>query len=146
MTDRAAGTYAFEAIDATLDLVPLAGRRALDRAGKKLSLDAWRALTLDARRAIVDAGTRAEVPVAYVCAALVEASPAPAEIVAPPEPDAASLPALVRSALGAERALDAAAWRGLTPLARFALASLASRSRSVSLSLAYDELFGAETA
>lgn len=139
MTNRATAIYAFEALDEMLDLVPLAGRRALDRAGKKLSLAAWRSLPLEARRAIVDAGTRAEVPVASVCAALVGATPPPVDIVAPPEPDIA-LPSLVQSALGAERILDDAAWRALSPLARFALASLASRGRAESLALAYDEL------
>lgn len=143
MTLRATATYAFEAIDDMLDLVPLAGRRALDRAAKKISLAGWRTLSLEARRAIVDAGARAEVPVASVRAALLAATPPPVDLVASPEPDAVTVPTRVQSALGVERPIDDVAWRALTPLDRFALASLASRSRSESLLHAYDELIGA---
>ena len=56
--------YAFEGIDDSLDLVPLAARRALDAAGLKVSLDEWRATTLDARRAMTTLGSEPRVNVA----------------------------------------------------------------------------------
>ena len=42
--------YQFDGISSELELVPLAARRALDRAGRKLSLGAWRHLDHAARR------------------------------------------------------------------------------------------------
>ena len=50
------GVYAFEEIDETLPLVPLAARRALDAAGKKLSLAGWLSLPVARRAVLVEAG------------------------------------------------------------------------------------------
>jgi hypothetical protein len=89
--------YAFEGIDERLDLVPLAGRRALDAAARKVGLEAWRALPLPERRAIVAAGSGLD-------------------------------------------GLDAARWRALRGLDRWALASLASRQRHDGLAALLSEL------
>jgi cyclic pyranopterin phosphate synthase len=57
--------YDFEQIDDALDLVPLAARRALDAAGVKVSLEAWRQASLSVRRALTSFGSDVEVdPVA----------------------------------------------------------------------------------
>ena len=62
--------YSFDGVDATLELLPLAARRALDLAGLKLSLEAWRVLPLTSRRAIVQLGSGPAVDVAQVEGAL----------------------------------------------------------------------------
>lgn len=114
--------YRFEEIGDDLSLVPLAGRRALDAAGRKVGLEAWRSLSIEARAAIVEAGAAAVVDGAHVRALLggVEGTP----LVAEAEPDAMEPPAAV-AALG----VSAARWASLTPLDRWALASLARRER-----------------
>ena len=62
--------YAFEGIGEDLDLVPLAGRRALDAVARKVSLEGWRALPIPSRRAIVVAGSAEVVDVARVLEAI----------------------------------------------------------------------------
>lgn len=137
MAGRVSGTvsavivYAFEGIDERLDLVPLAGRRALDAAARKVGLEAWRALPLPERRAIVAAGSADVVDVSRVLAALAEAPSTP--IVARPEPTRDALPDGLDG-------LDAARWRALRGLDRWALASLASRQRHDGLAALLSEL------
>jgi hypothetical protein len=48
--------YRFEGIDAQLDLLPLAARRALDHAGCKLSLEGFRSLPLAEREQLARLG------------------------------------------------------------------------------------------
>src|SRR3954469_11467559 len=62
--------YSFDGVDAALDLLPLAARRALAGAGRKVSLEAWRALPLETRRVIVEAGSAPTVDAARVEGAL----------------------------------------------------------------------------
>src|SRR4051794_19697859 len=64
--------YSFDGVDATLDLVPLAARRALDAAGLKVSLEVWRGLPLAARRAIAQAGSLPVIDAQNVAQALAE--------------------------------------------------------------------------
>lgn len=119
--------YRFEAIDASLPLVPLAGRRALDAAGRKLSLESWRAMPLPRRREIVAHGSAERVEVEKVRAALV-GFPCPV-IEGRPDPDAAHVPGAVRAALGSDVELDDLRWSVLRALDRWAFASLADRGR-----------------
>lgn len=115
------GVFAFEGIDEALELVPLAARRALDRAGVHLSLEGWRALPRDARRALVAEGAREQVAPSVV-RALVEPARALSREVAPStDPDPERAPAALLEALGADRARVAARWSGLSALERFAL-------------------------
>ncbi len=69
--------YSFDGVDAALDLLPLAARRALDAAGLKLSLEAWRGLPLDKRRAIAEAGSEPTVASERVASALPPVRPRP---------------------------------------------------------------------
>jgi cyclic pyranopterin phosphate synthase len=114
-----AHVYRFEGIDDALDLVPLAGRRAMDAAGVKVSLDAWRASPVDVRRAVVRLGSGLEVDAAAVIAVLDEAkvARAPVDVVIDPGPDAPPPELSAR--------ITAAAWRALRPLDRYALAKVA---------------------
>ncbi|UJR84118.1 nitrate reductase associated protein [Sandaracinus amylolyticus] len=114
--DVPANVWGFEGIDVRLELVPLAARRALDRAGLHLSLETWRALELDARRAMVTEGAREVVDVGAVRTIL--AGTATREIDAVPELDAAAPPAALRDAIGARLG---ARWPTLRALERFAL-------------------------
>lgn len=51
-----------------LSLLPWSARRALDHAGRKVSLEAWQALPVEARRRLAGLGSAREVDVAAVCA------------------------------------------------------------------------------
>jgi cyclic pyranopterin phosphate synthase len=132
--------YSFDGIDAELDLVPLAARRALDQAGFKPSLEAWRALPLEVRRGIVEAGEGRIVDCARVELALsAEAVPR-----VPPSEEATvgAVPESVRAAFGAARPISDAVWLGLAPLDRYALTKVASRPREDRLAGAYAEIVG----
>jgi molybdenum cofactor biosynthesis protein MoaC len=131
--------YFFDGIDATLDLVPLAARRALDRAGFKPSLEAWRALSLEQRRAIAAAGSGV-VDVARVELAL-SGQPIP-RVEPTEEPSILSVPEELRAAYGAERPISDAVWLGLTPLDRYALVKVAARGNGQRLAAAYAEIVG----
>ena len=130
--------FAFEKISPALELVPLAARRALDRAGLKVGLAAWIALPLGAREAIVRAGSRDLVDPGAVREALAEVEARSIE--AAPEPDAALPPEGLEAALGEARPVSREAWIALTGLERWVLASLAARERTTALREAYDEI------
>ncbi len=134
-----AGVYAFEGIDDTLPFVPLAGRRVLDAAGRKLSLDAWVTLSLADRRRIVAAGAGPIVDLS-VLATIDGVSRAPARIPPEPEPDPQHVPPSVSGGLGPGRALDAARWRELSALDRYALTKYAGKPDK--LARACDEILG----
>ena len=131
MRRRGSGTviavivYAFEGIDEALDLVPLAGRRALDAAARKVGLEAWRALPLGTRRAIVEAGSAEAVEVARVLDAIATVPHTP--LAASPEPSRDVVPAALA-------ALPLARWRALRALDRWALENLARRGREGAVS------------
>lgn len=114
--------YRFEAIGDQLELVPLAGRRALDRAGRKVGLSAWQAMPLPRRAEIVEAGASDGVDLDAVVRALEGVASAPME--AEPEPDPATVPEAV-----ARLGVDAVRWRALGGLDRWALASLVRRGK-----------------
>jgi hemerythrin-like domain-containing protein len=130
--------YRFEGIDASLTLVPLAGRRALDAAGRKVGLEAWRAMPREARRSIVDAGGAERVGVQAVRAALdgVETR----RVEGRPDPDLAHVPGVVRAALASFLELDDVRWSALRSLDRWAFASLAERGRFEGLRALAEEL------
>jgi cyclic pyranopterin monophosphate synthase len=135
--------YHFDGISAELELVPLAARRALDRAGVKLSLEGWRSLSLSARRALTEAGSAPLVEVEGVLGAAGEADPRPTRIDALDDPPATSVPEQVVSAFGPDRPLLPAVWSALSATDRYALAKVAERGRAERLAAAYDEIVGA---
>lgn len=132
--------YAFEQIGDELELLPLAARRALDRAGRKLSLETWRTLSLDARSAIVAIGARETVDAASLQAALESASALTTPVEATADPSEEAPPSEVVAALGAARPMTDLTWRSLSALDRFVLASLAARHRANSMARAFDEI------
>jgi cyclic pyranopterin phosphate synthase len=132
--------YSFDGVDATLELLPLAARRALDAAGLKISLEAWRVLPLAARRALVESGTGPTVDIARVETAL---GSAPTTRVEPsPDPEISSIPGSLSSALGGARPVSQALWNALSPLDRYALVKVAARGKRDRLDAAYAEIVG----
>lgn len=132
--------FQFDGVDEQLELVPLAARRALDRAGLKLSLAGWRSLSLDARRCIAEAGSGAVVDVTPVRDAAARAEPAPERIDPVDEPAPARAPTAVSSAL--EGGLPDALWASLSSLDRYALAKVARRGNAERSRAAFEEIVG----
>ena len=134
--------YGFENVDDALDLLPMAARRALDHAGFRMSLDAWKRLPLAGRRELVAVGAEARVDVERVRAAAEAAIPRP-EVMSPvDDPSADSVPAEVARALGNGRSIPDAVWSSLSPLGRYALAKVARKGPSDRMTAAYAEIVG----
>src|SRR5262245_28680001 len=126
-TPAANAVFDFENILPQLDFLPIAARRALDHAGLRLSLDAWRSLGLEDRCQLVAAGANDIVEPSVVSAVVRRASP-PAqriEVVGDPDPLA---PPDGLSRLLEPVPLDARQWARLRALDRYALAHVHRRS------------------
>jgi cyclic pyranopterin phosphate synthase len=134
--------YDFDGVDARLELVPLAARRTLDRAGLRLSLDGWRSLSLDARRVITEAGSGPIVNLTPAMQAVQKAHPPPERIDPIDDPRADHVPAHVNEAFGEGRTLPVAVWSTLSPLDRYALAKVAASGKAARIDAAYHELIG----
>lgn len=132
--------FVFEDIGEELEFLPLAARRALDVAGRKLSLEAWKGMPIEERRALVAMGEVDVVDVGRVEAALGGVTPAPQPTAPMAALDAGATPADVTAALGPSRPLDDARWGGLRGVERYALWKL--RTRPEKLARAYDEIVG----
>ncbi len=115
-----------------LTLLPMAARRALDRAGLKLSLSAWQGLDLEARRALAEAGSAAEVDGAEVARLAAGAD----SIAASEDPCPEAPPVAVRAIV----AIDEPTWRALDVVARHALAMYAGRGRAERVAELYERL------
>jgi len=118
--------YAFEELDETLDLVPMAARRALDAAGCKVSLSAWRAAPLPVRQVVTRLGSAAIVEVEAVQKALSDRAIAFEPLAPVPEPTPDLVPDDLESVLGPS--LSDETWRALSALDRYALAKVARKS------------------
>jgi hypothetical protein len=120
--------FSFESdLYATLAFVPLAVRRKLDLAGRKISLEGWRALALEDRRALADApvdddGVRAFAEALGAAAARAGVS---LRSIAAGEPvwRGADVPAPLRARIAGD------AWRGLDDEIRYVLLKLAEARR-----------------
>jgi hypothetical protein len=134
------GLYTFDAADAALTLLPMAARRALDVAGKHLSLHDWQTLDLAARRALVALGAAPVVDALAVDRCVVDSGIAMREQAVRPDPPDDAPPLDVRHALGPARELDALAWSRLRALDRYVLAQLAGRGKLERLATAHDEI------
>lgn len=132
--------YSFDGVDATLDLLPLAARRALDVSGLKLSLEAWRALPLATRQTIVETGSAATVDIAKLEVALRGAPVTPIERSA--DPDISTVPPELTEVFGAGRPISQALWNALAPLDRYALVKVVARGKLERIDAAYAEIVG----
>lgn len=134
--------YAFDGADASLTLLPLAARRALDHAGWKLSLEGFRSLPLSERERLVALGSQEEVDVPQVTAIAQGGVPAPERISASPDPSPVAPDEALLIALGSARPIPPASWSALSPLDRYALAKVARGKSPERLGLAYAEIVG----
>ncbi len=115
--------FGFEEQTRDLELMPIAARRALDTAGIRLSLEAWRALSIADRSALVVSGSLGSVPVPRVEGLLGRVEPRPERI--EPSADPREIPLDLASALGALNQELELRWPALSGLERYALAKLA---------------------
>jgi len=129
MDDRLSGAvYPFEDIGDDLALPPLAARRALDRAGLRLSVDAYQGLSRGARENLARAGAEEKVDPEDVERVARTASPPATRIKPVPDPDPLSPPEQLNHALGPRRAVTPAQWAKLRALDRYALVHVMRRS------------------
>jgi cyclic pyranopterin phosphate synthase len=132
--------YSFDGVDAALELVPLAARRALDVTGLKVSLEVWRALPLESRRALVAAGAGSVVDVERVTGLLPADQVTRLEPLS--EPREVAIPDELSVAFGPARPISRALWQALSPLDRYALLKVASRGNPERVTAAYAEIVG----
>jgi len=118
--------FAFEELDETLDLVPLAARRALDRAGRKVSLEDWRRASLVTRKALVALGASPTVEPRGVRRLLLTAKLRAKSVVEVVDEPADAVPPDVVAALGS--VVGDETWRELSPLDRYVLAKIARKA------------------
>lgn len=134
--------YRFDEADDGLELLPMAARRALDHAGRKVTLAAWKTQPLAWRRRLVDLGSLSSVDVADVLA-LLETGNVPATPIDPvSDPSPASVPEAVTGAFGATRPIPGAVWSALSALDRYALAKASVKARPERLERVYREIVG----
>lgn len=134
--------YAFDVDGERLEQLPLAARRALDHAGRKLSLEGWLSLGLAERRSLAELGSEPNIDVAEVARRLERASPpaTPCETTADPSRD--EPPAAVVAAFAAEGRLSRAVWTSLDDLDRYTLAKVGGRQNAERVRAAYAEVVG----
>jgi cyclic pyranopterin monophosphate synthase len=134
--------YAFDGIDSSLILLPIAARRALDHAGLKLSRAGWQSLELDQRQELVTLGSSVALDTDRIRALVAGAVPAAEPLQPVGDPGPAAVPEELSRALGAERPITPAVWSALGPLDRYALVKAAQSKSLDRLGDAYDEIVG----
>jgi len=127
MIDLSGIVFPFEDVGDSLELLPLAARRALDVAGYRLSLEGYQSLSVDARLALAQRGAEAEVDARDVERLVRKSAHLPTRIKPIPDPDPLAPPEQLESAVVDRRGL-VAAWSKLRPLDRFALVHVLRRS------------------
>lgn len=135
--------YAFDDVGEHLELLPMAARRALDHAGRRLSREGWQSLSVERRRKLCAMGASRDVDEDAVREALASARPEAEEIEPTGDPNDSEVPEGVRAAFGDAMPITVAVWSSLMPLDRYALAKVASRSRPERIAQAYQEIVGA---
>lgn len=134
--------YKIDEVDERLELMPMAARRALDRAGVRISLKSWQGSSLSARRTLTALGSGLVVDVAAVDQWIEENDLERQSIEPVAEPSALATPAEVQTAFGGKRPIPVATWAALSPLDRSALIKVAQESRPERLQRAYEEIVG----
>jgi cyclic pyranopterin phosphate synthase len=119
--------YPFEEPNDDLGWIPLAARRALDAAGFKLSLAAWRGLGMVERKALIAAGEKANVAAEAVARLVGGAEPPPTRMTPRGDPNAMRVPDALVVALGERASELLPRWQSLEPLDRYVLEKLVPR-------------------
>jgi cyclic pyranopterin monophosphate synthase len=134
--------FEFDAIDANLNLVPLAARRLLDALGAKLSLEGWQSLPIGDRQELLRLGSVALIDEARARVLLTRATPLPRTTEPIGDPSVDTVPPRVASLLGTQRPLPVAVWSNLEPFERWVLDKVARSKNPERLPRAYDEILG----
>jgi molybdenum cofactor biosynthesis protein MoaC len=134
--------YSFDVDGETLEQLPLAARRALDHAGRKLSLAGWTSLAEGDRRNLVRLGSVSPVDLDAVARVLRRARPTPASAEAIGDPPRDAPPARLVEAYAEHGRLNPAIWTSLADVDRYALEKVARRPNSERLANAYAEIIG----
>jgi cyclic pyranopterin phosphate synthase len=134
--------FRFDGVDATLDLLPLAARRALDHAGCKLSLEGFRSLPRAEREELAELGSHDEIDVPRVCHIAVGARPPAQTMQASVDPSPLAPDDDLVSAFGDARPIPPGTWSALSPLDRYALAKVARSDNAERRAQAYAEIVG----
>jgi cyclic pyranopterin phosphate synthase len=134
--------YSFDVDGETLEQLPLAARRALDHAGRKLSLAGWTSLEPTERRALVRLGSTSPVDLDAVARVLRKARPAASAAEAVGDPPRDAPPARVVEAYEEHGALSTAVWTSLADVDRYALDKVAKKNNPDRLANAYAEIVG----
>jgi cyclic pyranopterin phosphate synthase len=119
--------FPFEDVGDSLELLPLAARRALDLSGYRLSLEGYQSLPVDARLALAERGAETSVDSLAVERIIRKATHPPTRIKPIADPDPFSPPEQLETAVVDRKGL-VAAWQKLRPLDRFALVHVLRRS------------------
>lgn len=139
-----AAVYSFEGLLPDLEAPPIAARRALDHAGVRLSIEAWRSLSLDDRERVALAGVAERVDVEIVLGLVRRTNPPPQRVGAVFDPDPAQPPEALAHAVEHTRPIDPRRWSRLRGLDRYALAHTyrraVARSAFSVLGEAYDAI------
>jgi cyclic pyranopterin phosphate synthase len=114
--------YSFEGLLPDLESPPIAARRALDHAGLRLSVEAWRGLSFEDRARLTLAGVPERVDAGEVASLLRRANPPPQRVSPVSDPDPSAPPEALAKALEPNRAIDPKRWSRLRSVDRYALA------------------------
>lgn len=134
--------YSFDVDGDTLEQLPLAARRALDHAGRKLSLTGWTSLGPQERRTLVRLGSVSPVDLDTVARVLRRAKPSASATEAVGDPPRDAPPAHLVEAYAEQGRLSAAVWTSLADVDRYALEKVAKRPNGERLANAYAEIVG----
>ena len=134
--------YAFDVDGETLEQLPLAARRALDHAGRKLSLAGWASLEPAERRALVRIGSASPVDLDAVARVLRRARPLPSTTESVGDPPRDAPPARVIDAYSQHGRVSTAIWTSLADVDRYALDKVAKKPNADRIANAYAEIIG----
>ena len=134
--------YSFDVDGETLEQIPLAARRALDHAGRKLPLAGWASLDPNDRRALVRLGSTTPVDLDAVARVLRRARPAPVATEPLGDPPRDAPPPPLVEAYAEHGRLSAAIWTSLPDVDRYVLQKVVTRGNPERVASAYAEIIG----
>jgi cyclic pyranopterin phosphate synthase len=135
--------YAFEGLLPEIESPPIAARRALEHAGLRMTLEAWRSLSHDERARVTLAGVAERVDVDLVSGLARLASPPPQRVPTTLDPDASGPPEALARALEPARTIDVRRWSRLRSIDRYALIHTYRRAMARSSFMILGEAFDA---
>ena len=135
--------YAFEGLLPEIESPPIAARRALEHAGLRITVEAWRSLALDERTRLTLAGLAERVDVDVVTGVARLTSPPPQRVPSGVDPESGAPPEALVRALEPTRTIENRRWARLRSLDRYALMHTYRRAMARSSFLILGEAFDA---